>query len=357
MNKNVDLKTFWTQNYTGPGIKIPFHYEVLFETHDEPMYDSVHYIKQERLTVSTGGTLIADTTRYELFQAKMSDAIPILDLFGDPTGEYKYEYRSEIDFNLLFTNIGKYRIQLTLMDDDNRVWTKTTDIVVCDTDGIQLKFYKVVHNEPDTQYDIPANTICFSRNDRTAADPKYQTMYLCGKNDPNNSIQLNNVLIFEGEVTNQYLKDNYDIIVRDNKATVSTERKIYTVCISHEFWFKPVKSQLPAGTIYLNEYRYFPEYHHLEELVGETAEDFEITDLDTIAIVPEMRFAKRIEDPQWTFINRSTNQHYEFSPVYEPFFSTNDNTLLPKGYYDVIFKFKLGDEVHEVKYESVFRKI
>ena len=133
---------------------------------------------------------------------------------------------------------------------------------------------------------------------------------------------------------------------------------------------------------------FFPQKHYLEELGvsvkyltdewgnlildennepiydglsrGNRIEDYTISDTDTIVAIPEAKYnGLTIHDTEWIFINKSDvgeKREIKMISTAEPFINKDIKKALDPGYYDVIFRYKVGNEPHEVRLNSAFVK-
>jgi hypothetical protein len=109
--------------------------------------------------------------------------------------------------------------------------------------------------------------------------------------------------------------------------------------------------------IYRNDYGYFPEFHYLELLDGDKESNYNIYNADTIAVIPELPLGLDVDGMDWEFINVTTGKSYKFPYIQEPYVSSPESCGLSKGYYDIIFKFRVSDNWHTIKLDSAFRKL
>lgn len=133
---------------------------------------------------------------------------------------------------------------------------------------------------------------------------------------------------------------------------------------------------------------FFPQKHYLEELGvglkyktdewgnqilddngnpiyeglsrGARLEDYTITDRDTVVAIPEAKYnGLTIKDAEWIFINKSAvgdKREIKMISTKEPFVGKDIKKALEPGFYDVIFRYKTGDQPHEVRLNSAFLK-
>ena len=130
-----------------------------------------------------------------------------------------------------------------------------------------------------------------------------------------------------------------------------------------------------------NEDGFFPQKHYLEELGvrlkyepndegeivfagishGQSLEDYTVDDYDTVVAIPEAKYNKlAVNDVEWIFINKSqvgAEREIKMISTKEPFIGKDIKKRLDPGFYDVIFRYKVGSVPHEIRLNSAFRKI
>ena len=130
-----------------------------------------------------------------------------------------------------------------------------------------------------------------------------------------------------------------------------------------------------------NEDGFFPQKHYLEELGvrlkyepndegeivfagishGQSLEDYTVDDYDTVVAIPEAKYNKlTVKDVEWSFINKSqvgAEREIKMISTKEPFIGKDIKKRLDPGFYDVIFRYKVGSVPHEIRLNSAFRKI
>lgn len=105
---------------------------------------------------------------------------------------------------------------------------------------------------------------------------------------------------------------------------------------------------------------YMPQLHHLESFNRDTERSCHINQYNVLCAIPDIKFTRYIDSVEWIFHNASNNTDYTLPSVLEPFVLSGDQSsvILPKGYYDVIFRYRLSssDKVHEISLKSAFVK-
>ena len=156
-----------------------------------------------------------------------------------------------------------------------------------------------------------------------------------------------------GDYTNDKELDGYYYMStrKDDKDNIK-----YTVCVSKSFDFKPASIHnfdIYKPFIVRNDYGYFPEFHYIMEIDGEEEKDFYIYD-DAVIVKSELPWGLEIDGYDWEFYNASTGESFEGRNLQSPMVSTG--VSLSKGYYDIIFRYKIGEEIQELRLDSAFIK-
>ena len=126
-----------------------------------------------------------------------------------------------------------------------------------------------------------------------------------------------------------------------------------------------------------DEMIYIPHFHKIEPLFESTVDDkgnntrpsleqLTVSANDCLCVVPDLKFTKHflngksveLEWTEWIFRNASTETEYRLPSIREPYIAPDNGKYerLPRGYYDVIFRYKLADdsEVRQITRESAF---
>jgi hypothetical protein len=126
------------------------------------------------------------------------------------------------------------------------------------------------------------------------------------------------------------------------------------------------KNNSKAFKVIRNEYGFYPQFHTIKELEGNTIEDYTIKPYEAICAAAEIsmgsevipfRYGHLITDIEWSFYNHLTNENINLPQSVssqQPFIADN-NKLLSPGYYDITFKYKLGNETKKCNLDSAFR--
>ena len=228
---------------------------------------------------------------------------------------------------------------------------------VVDTDGLKLEIYKFTKKtdtdissieNPADAFKAPNDWI-FSRQplDNNQEVKQFHTQYL-----PTTPNMLSHMLVVEGNWSNP----NYICGTLEKGGTK------YTVAVCKNFGEK--LSTIPPKT-YRNVMVFCPGFYDISILDGKKAYDsswnldqFTVKKNEILCIKPSFKFAHKIEKDEWEFVNVSlaNPKSYTLPSTNEPYVApTNQEEMVP-GFYDVIFRYKLGNETNEIRLNSAFYK-
>ena len=343
IDSNNNLKTFYSQLYKGVGVIIPFECEM----------DALE------------GDYIVESRLY------MND-ISLLDNTIIHPEKIDNKYKFNVNFKLLFQREVKHQINVQFKTAGSKLYTKSININIIDVSGMDLKIYKVKHYKYlDDDYisllsGHEMNNYIFKRYPRYIEDletPMFTIQYIPTVSSIKTSgVCLNNILILRGDYRNDYLlKQYYFMTVRDGSVIDENNNYIYTVCVSRSFWFNPEiniigfkKDYLP--NVYRNDYGFFPEFHYLEEINKNKLSNYTITDEDVIAIIPQLPLGLSVDGWDWEFKNVSRDEIIQLPDYQEPYINDLKESPLSTGYYDVTFKYRIGQDRKSITRESIFCK-
>ena len=319
-----DVKTFYSQLYGGVGVMVPFHISLDMEDTDE-VFESVLVMNDVKVV------------------------------------EYR-KFKGELDFNLLLTKEGLYNITLQFRTRSGLIFNKVLKVNCVDVSGMKLNIYKVYHlNSVDMDTLAHGGTISsYKQNHPNTLFTRNHTKHVYSQFLPTTTstngrtgICLNNILVLSGDYTNDKELDGYYYMStrKDDKDNIK-----YTVCVSKSFDFKPASIHnfdIYKPFIVRNDYGYFPEFHYIMEIDGEEEKDFYIYD-DAVIVKSELPWGLEIDGYDWEFYNASTGESFEGRNLQSPMVSAG--VSLSKGYYDIIFRYKIGEEIQELRLDSAFIK-
>ena len=343
LNTDDDLRTFWSQYYEGPGVIVPIDITISTPNKDEFInYEQISMVPDNSPVDDEGNKKWKTLTNQKIFNSIYNEKTKLYDI--------------KISFKLLCTEERPYDIRLMFKSGSSQIFIKRIQFNVVCVDNATIKIYKVLPNEPDKTYDLDATKYIFSRMS-IYVDPNepknYYTQYIYS--NPN-GIKLNNILIVEGnQSSDPSLNQYYEIVF----VKETDKGEIYSLCVSKEFDFDPsTHLNLSDYTVYRNDYGYFPQNHHLEKFgdIKKGLPGYTITKEDTLCLVPNFSFGHLITDPEWEFENASTGKVIKLPSIQTPYVTNNENIILPDGYYNIIFKYKLGENNKILKINSAFLK-
>lgn len=285
---------------------------------------------------------------------------------------------NDISFSLLCPVEGEYDVKLQFDSCGGKTYTKHIKFNVIDTTNIGIDIYKVCNKKIITQENLnqPSliNDYIYARRDGFVQNP---TQYIPAFS--NNLYQ--NEFNWEGVCLNHMMILKYENITDEILTTLNsfyfivekkvTDKKSYLICISKIFGFN-VRDNINIANlyeeikdkIYREDYIFVPGFHVLKPAFDDKKENldkYKVTDETTLCIVPNMAYGKYIDEYDWEFVNTSRPdlQPIKLSGIKEPFIANIDKAVLPKGYYTVIFKYRLTNEekINTITLDSAFIKV
>lgn len=344
-----ELKTFMTQYYNGIGCVVDFVCDVNIDKND--------FIKGTRIILK--GNKDRDIT--EMFKTLKNQ-----------------EESKDIRFSILCKNEGDYKITIEFVTANGYNYIKTISFSILDTSSKDIKIYKVKYNtleehEDTTKYPEVGNYV-FSQYDNNEGGLSWNKFFL-PTNNPD-GVYLNRTIIMEGDVdAGEIISDNNTML---NTHTIKKhkieENKIndevsYTITdeVSYTIFIIPKDgvvddNNIDKSLLVRDDYVFYPQKHHLEEIgVGNnlTLDDYTFKQNDVLMVVPETKYLKYIKEPEWEFINVSKRDStpITFHSIRTPFVANSEYKLLERGFYDIKFRYKLGQTIQETILDSAFRII
>ena len=143
----------------------------------------------------------------------------------------------------------------------------------------------------------------------------------------------------------------------------------YTIWVSKKFYARIPKFLIDDKyNIIRNSLGFYPQFHKLVPLKGNNINNYTVNQFEALCCAAEIqtsnknkpipfRYGHLITDFEWSFRNASTNEIFNHQASVRQPFIADKNKLLPDGYYDVIFKYKLVDSNEKTLIlNSAFRK-
>lgn len=322
ISSDNDAKTFYSQLYNGVGCIVPFELTIPLVEGDK-IKRSVIFINNE----------------------ENNDWNSNVDL---------HEYGADFKFNLFckYEKTYEVRLQFDTLLGHNFVKRIVFDVV--DTDGLKLEIYKFTKKTDISSIENPAdafkapNDWIFSRQPLDdKKDNQFHTQYL-----PTTPNMLSHMLVIEGEWDNP--DSNYIC------GTLKKGETTYTVAVCKNFGEKLLT--IPTNT-YRNVMVFCPGFYDISILDEGKAynsnwnlDQFTVKKNEILCIKPSFKFAHKIEKSEWEFVNVSlvNPKTYTLPSTNEPYVAPTNQEEMESGFYDVIFRYKLGNETNEIRLNSAF---
>lgn len=364
------LIAFSEQYYAGPGTIIPIELNIPVQTYGD-------FIKYTNVTYTDKQGNVKRVFFNDVFKSTISreetESKPV-----------KPKSNVNIKFNFLAKASQDYVLNMAFITGSSKTITKTIKFTVEDADNLNINIYKIKAKDNTYKFDIDDfkdTTVAkylFRIQDGTIAKP-YYTQYLpyMLPNNPKyneyTGIKLNRTVIFDvrnnslGEIRRiRYcMQDTFLEFAKYNEAGDTT----YLIYVSKRFY-----GELPTSlntymwfcNIVRNELGFYPQFHMLEKIDGNSIEDYTINQYDAICCAAEInngetshefKYGKQLDRVEWYFINSTTSEYIPHpSSSKQPFIARTDNNLLDPGYYGISFCFSLTDgSIHECRLDSAFR--
>lgn len=259
----------------------------------------------------------------------------------------------DVKFSLLIPIEGEYEVRLQFDTLDGDVFVKKVRFSVIDTTQTSLKLYKVIHknelNEDMLSKPSEINDYVFSRKNGGSRTTQFINGII--SEEAVNGVRLSHLLILKDEMVD--LKDKYFELVR------KTKQNKYYIYISKTF---TKEVDVNPDIIYREDYIFVPEFHELVEFgQGNNADDYTITDRDTLCIKSDISYGKYMKECDWEIRNDSkpTSSPILIDSTKEPFIAPTTTSPFEPGYYSVSLRYKLTSDDHfnTMSLNSAFRKI
>lgn len=280
-------------------------------------------------------------------------------------------FKNEIVFSLLCPIEGEYEVRLMLECTNNKVYTKQVKFNILDTEHTSINVYRIQNygtlvghklGQPNQMNDYITSRRKITLNTPITGMqyiPSYTGQPYINKQWVHKGVCLNHLLIYKNcdNIANTYLNQNYFLLKRPTTAGD------YLICVSKQYGFQPNLKREPQENIYRKDYIFVPEFHTLVPLVTDerNINDYKVTDMDALCVIPELSYGKSIEEYDWEFINTSRPDldPIQLSCVKEPFIAPTQKSFLPDGYYTIVFKYRLTgeDKINKVTLDSAFIKV
>ena len=362
----ADAETFYSQLYTGVGCVVPFEVSVplqsvvdnieVYEYDDKE--DGKYYFNGLEVSPTAESTMckvrefVEDSKKFVEFSLGSRDSIKrsIVHLY-DGGWKYNTDYRiistPTFSFNLLCKTPGKKQVRFQFETLWGHVYTKLINFRVEDDLCVNFDIKKLGKSNDRTKDPFESDQR-WMFSDKPVAHSYKQ--YL-----PTTMDSLNHMIIVEGEKTDM---DGY------YRIPVDKGDQKYTVFIRTQFgedegW----EEKFDESTLYRTTYVFCPGWWESRvfgvdgPLTNDvTLDNFTIMDGDILWVQPTTKYSHDFKKCSWEFINVSTGKTYTLPSSQEPFVAPTENEYLPTGFYDIVFRYKLGNEMKEVRREGAFYK-
>lgn len=377
------IKTFATQYYSGPGVIIPIKFVI-------PNQYAGDFIKQTVVDVLYDNNNKRFTFNDLIYTKRINKE----------TNDRVFN----IELNYLATQSSKYTVIFTFITASSKTITRKLQFTVEDADNLNINVYKI-HAKDDvkglTKNDfVDISSSKYMVKIQNGDIKPYYTQYLPYMTpdtvgyDKYNGIKLTRTVVIDlqnnnglGHINsdkeilfvraimqNDYLEfakylvdDNGDYITDSNDKPIMS----YLIFVSKKFY-----ASIP-NAIYNNVYGYkfniirndlgfYPQFHYLEKMTGNTIDKYTISPYEAICCaaeintqngVEEFRYGNMINECEWSFYNHLTNKtvvHPVTARV--PFAIKQIHDVMESGYYDISFKYSLTNGVtDECRLDSAFR--
>ena len=357
-----DLKTFYSQDYNGVGVVVPFECSI-------PVDDKV-FVNRSQITVTRNGVY-----KTHIFNT----------LFAEKDGVVT------IKFNLLFTDDDDNKITLEFNTNNGETFIKTITIHIVNTEISDIKVYRIKSKTEQMlrgeSYDGEASHDYIMTHIRELSDePNILKQYIPATLDRySDGVKLNNIVVLDLQkinIVNNKVPDFANVCFPSSMWKVYAKEKnniySYLIAVSKyyiydtdelfdpEIGLKNAIAKYCQNVDYYNEGRYimirndvgfFPENHYLVPIEGNKIEDFTVNKNEALCVIPELNYSRLdVKEYEWVFINKSTRKEVKLRSVKNPFIANEEGRLLEPGYYTIVFRYKLGSNsgIKELAVSSAF---
>lgn len=350
------LKTFMSQYYNGVGKIINFKCNINIQDDD--------FIKMLKINIEHDNRNVCKNFK----------------LLSDKTNS------SNIEFNILCKNEGEYKVTIEFITANQYNYIKEVTFNVLDNSSKNIKIYKVKYNtkpvhSDKTQFISPQDYIFTHYRGKSIADKDKQSkMFIpeyiqqLSKSDLStfDDVFMHKTIIITGteplnEVISDYaIRKNTEVMYKykwekGKKQISEGETPTYTIYILPTNTPVDFELNIDKSRLVRNDFVFYPNKHHLEPIASGnnvSIDDYTFTQKDVLMVVSNSKYLKYIEDPEWEFENISkphTSKPIKLKYVKTPFIANADYKLLDPGFYNVKFRYRLGQTIQEVSLDSAFR--
>jgi hypothetical protein len=279
-----------------------------------------------------------------------------------------------LGFNVLSKIARDYDMVFTFVLGSSKSLTKRVTFSTVDVDNLNLSLYKILSKDDKNGFtfeDFSSRGISdyvWKIQNTPPMTYRQYIPYVQNPGDDYKGVKLNRTVVIDVRDV-QYEIPRLRMKMSDYLIFQKTDGDIikYLLCISKRF-FAPI----PAGIIgeykvIRNDLGFYPQFHTIERIGGMSIEDYTVTQHDSLCVIPEIhkgydryepfRYGHMIEHAEWEFINTSTNEVISHpSSSRQPIVANTNDKLMTDGFYDIVFRYRLGGEQRELRLDSAFRK-
>lgn len=345
INNENDIKTFMAQRYNGVGCIVKFKCDVSIDKDD--------FISQLNIILTNDRNTVSK--KFKLLSSQLQS--------------------KDIEFNILCKNEGDYVINLEFITANQYNYVKVIKFSILDNTSKNIKIYKVKYNTKAEHRDrskyLGVQNYMNSQY-RAQNNSKYTTFFIP---EYMQSININDISKIDGIFMHRTIITYGDIsaeqVIPDFNIRKNTEvlkkYKYPTDEVSYTIFILPVDTPVDfeppvdKSILVRNDFVFYPEKHHLEEIASGnniTLDDYTFSQKDVLMVVPNSKYLKYIEEPEWEFENISRKNRTKpitLKSIQTPFIANVNYKLLDPGFYNVKFRYKLGQSIQEVSLDSAFR--
>lgn len=356
-----NINIFASQYYVGPGVIIPIEFVL-------PQQSYGDFVKHTIVTF--------DNNRLDFY-----------DKF------YVANNSITINFNLLLKTAKNYSYIFTFILASGKTLTKRIDFRVVDPDGMWINIYKILSKDDTNGFtyedfkDNVASKYLFKiqNSDKTTYYKQYLPYMLPNDERYNNynGIKLNRTIVLKIKsklsakeknklkTLRKKLSNGYLEFERVNNDSIQ-----YLIYVSKKFYEITPPELTNTDSLYeviRNDLGFYPQFHKLQLLDGNTIEGYTINQYEAICCIPvsinknksiEFKYGHNISAFEWEFKNNSLlkdNVIKHPGSSQQPFIAKSRKSELDPGFYGITFKYKLSDDnsdkYNEINIASAFKMI
>ena len=354
-----NIKTFACQRYAGPGVVIPFEMTLTNQRAGD-------FLKHTIVNIDN------DVYEFDDIVKTKNNCITIR-------------------FNLLIKSAANYEIKFTFILSSGNTLTRTIKFNVEDADNLNINIYKI-KSKDDTErftyedfFDTSISKYIYTVQNNLNRRNKQYTQYLPYMSidndlyDDYNGIKFTRTIVIdvsentlESNIINikSLMQNDFLIFARYDLQTEDRPLK-YLVFVSRRFYVDCPESLIAyintesCGRIIRNDLGFYPQFHYLEKVQGNTIDDYTLNQYEAICCAAEINDKYKVRDfssghiiseTEWTYNNSITKEVIEYPVSSQQPFIAGDDKGLAEGYYDISFKYSLTNGVtDECKLNSGFR--